>query len=154
MSLTTDTIRQIQDYLASIAMKSGSFDNVRTSEPKKAPSGFDLSVYLQSCRPAASGLISTSVRVEFTIRMYQNMLAEPQDGIDAFIGAAAWNILTLINADVTLGGLVEQVDVLGKDGEAMAAEAGYIEIDNRMHRVMTINVPVKVNDAFDQVRTA
>jgi hypothetical protein len=150
MSLTRDTIRKVMDELQSIGARSANFSQVIQHEPKAAPEDFWMAVYLQSMRPASSGLISTSIRAEFSIRLYQDMLAEPRDAIDAFVAAATWDIIDSIHQDLTLGGLVELVDVLGKDGEPLSAEAGYVDIGGKLFRVTTINVPVKINDAFDQ----
>lgn len=152
-SLTRDTPRLIIEYLTSICSRTANFDNVRQHEPKSKPTGFEASVFMSTLRPAASGLAITSVRAEFTIRIYQNMLMEPQDAIDSFLAAAVWDVMAAISADVTLGGLVRSVSLLGEEGDALNAENGYIDVDHAMFRVSSIVVPVIINDAFDQVRT-
>lgn len=155
MSLSRDMVRQIMDYLQSIGSQSANFEEVILHEPKAAPESFWMSVYLSGIRPApTSGLRATSLRVEFSIRMYQDMLMEPQDAIDAFVAGATWDIMVRISGDLDLGGLVESVDLQGYAGEPMSADAGYVEIGHKMFRVTTINVPTIINDAFDQVRSA
>ena len=39
---------------------------------------------------------------------------------------------------------------VGAEGEPMRAEGGYIDVDKRMYRVMTITVGVVLNDCFEQ----
>jgi hypothetical protein len=156
MSLSRDTPRLIIEYLASICSASANFDDVNMAEPKSAPSGFDASVFMSGLQPAASGLTATSLRATFSIRVYQNMLMEPQGAIDALVASAIWDVMIAINADLTLGGLVgvRSVAVLGEDGEALRMETGYITIGGTLFRVFEIFVPVLLNDAMTQGVTA
>lgn len=152
MSAANSLPQKVIEAVAGHALESGWFDRVNQAEPKSAPSGSRMtaSVWIQGMQPAASGLISTSVRFELSVRLYSSMLAEPEDMIDPDLMAAAWDLWTAYSGDFTLGGLVESVDLLGKDGDPLKSEAGYIEIDRRLYRVITISLPVKINDAFDQ----
>lgn len=156
MSQKRDTPRLIIEYLASICQRSGNFDDVNQHEPKSAPTGFDASVFMSGLTPARSGLTATSARAEFTIRLYQNMLSEPQDAIDAMVAAANWDVMVAINADLTLGGIpgIRSVAVLGEDGDALRMETGYITIGSTLFRVFDTLIPVLINDAFTQGVTA
>lgn len=152
MSGANNLPQQVIEAVASHAMRSGWFDKVNQTEPKAAPgNGLSAAVWVQGMRPASSGLASTSVRFELSVRLYSSMLAEPQDQIDPNLMAAAWDLFAAYSAGFTLGGLVESVDLLGKDGNPLESDAGYVEIDRRLYRVITITLPVKINDAFDQV---
>lgn len=152
MSLANNLPQQVIEAVAGHVMQSGWFDRVNQHEPKSAPGNqLTAAVWVQGMRPATSGLASTSVRFELSVRLYSSMLAEPQDMIDPNLMAAAWDLWADYSGHFTLGGLVESVDLLGKDGNPLESEAGYIPIDNRLYRVITITLPVKVNDAFDQV---
>ncbi|HKN43501.1 MAG TPA: hypothetical protein VJW23_06225, partial [Propionibacteriaceae bacterium] len=82
MSLDIDTIL---DGIVSHALASGWFERVNQHEPKNAPgNGLTVAVWIQSIdpMPRASGLTSSTVRVELTERIYSNMLQEPPDMID------------------------------------------------------------------------
>jgi hypothetical protein len=143
---------RIIDALAQHALSLGHFEQVNVYEPKSSPqTDLMCTIWVQSLRPTSSGLTSTSVRFQCSVRIYTSMLQEPPDIIDPVMMAAAWDLLSSYSGAFTLGGLVESVDLLGKDGDPLSGEAGYIEIDRKMFRVFTITLPVKINDAFDQV---
>lgn len=152
MSLANDLPNKVIKAVADHAMASGWFDRVNQAEPKSAPgNGLTAAIWVQGMRPAASGLISTSVRFELAVRLYSSMLAEPIDEIDPSLMAAAWDLWVAYSDHFTLGGLVESVDLLGHSGDPLGSEAGYVDIGGRLYRVVTITLPVKINDAFDQV---
>ena len=70
----------------------GFFDYVTKHEPKNRPGpGLTAATWIQDVRPtqARSGLAATSIRIEFTTRIYSNMLAEPADDIDVNVYTAA-----------------------------------------------------------------
>jgi hypothetical protein len=56
------------------------------------------------------------------------------------------------SGDFDLGGVggVRYIDLLGSTGTVLGAVAGYIEIDKKMFRVMTMTIPIIINDAFVQ----
>lgn len=150
MSLDTDAL---VDAVCSHALATGLFDAVNSHEPKTGPgSGMYAAVWVQSMRGVkSSGLNSTSVLVVFNVRLYSNMLQEPQDAIDPNIMRAADVLLRAYSADFRLDGLIRNVDLLGQHSQAMGGDAGYLEIDKVMSRVFTLNVPCIVNDLWDQV---
>ena len=152
MSISENLPQTVINEVAKHALAAGYFDKVNNFEATSAPgNNLDAAVWVQTLEPAASGLISTSVRFELEVRIYSSMFTEPRDMIDPQMMAAAWHLMTAYSANFTLGGLVESVDLLGKDGSPLHGEAGYVEIDRRMFRVFTITLSVKINDAFDQV---
>src|SRR6185437_10624643 len=67
--------------------------------------------------------------------------------------AANTDLMGAFSGDFDLGGVadVREVDLLGANGTKLSAQAGYVEIDRRMYRIMTINIPIVINDAFSQV---
>lgn len=154
MTVSEDLPEQLIEAIASVCSATGSFDFVNQHEPKSAPTGLGAAVWIQSMRPASqrSGLTATSVRFECSIRIYSNMLAEPQDFIDPEMTKVAWRVMTDLTAGLTLNGQVEYIDLLGSDGEPLAWEAGYITIDKAMFRVITITVPMIIEDAWTQGR--
>jgi len=149
-------IDPIIDAVVSDVQATGYFDKVNTHEPKRAPrSGMTAAVWVQRMLPfvARSGVNSTSAVLVFIIRLYKDMLKEPQDAIDPMMLRATANIIRRYHDDFDFGldaiG-VSNVDLLGAAGTPLGAEAGFLEIDNRMFRVFDIQVPVIVNDVWTQ----
>lgn len=142
-----------QDAIVSHAKHLGVFDRVFAHEPKSAPlSGFSCAIWAAHIIPiTASGLSSTSVRVQYAIRVFGNMTKEPQDGIDRDILGAVAKLMAAYSGDFTLGGEARHIDLLGRYGPSLSAQAGYLNQDNRLFRVMTITLPVVFDDVFEQV---
>lgn len=146
-------VTDILDGVVSHALASGWFERVNQHEPKSAPgNGITAAVWADRIEPArASGLQKTSARVVFNVRIYSSMLQEPQDDIDPQIMLAVDDLMTAYSGDFELGGNVRNVDLLGMGGTPLSAQAGYINVSGTMYRVMTISLPVIVNDVWDQV---
>lgn len=145
----------IFDAVVSDAQASGYFDRVNKHEPKRKPGkGLTASVWIQNITPLAlaSGLAATSARVLFILRIYSNMLKEPQDMIDPELMRAASNLMRRYHDDFDFAGAIRNVDLLGQFGISLEATAGYLEIDNTMFRIMDITIPCIVNDVWPQVR--
>jgi hypothetical protein len=150
VSALTDALT---DAIQSHALATGLFERVNAHEPKSSPgNGLTAAVWAQSVFPvpAASGLTSTTGRIEFNVRIYQNMIAEPQDAIDPAMLAAVDELFALYSGDFTLGGSIRNVDLLGAHGAPMSAQAGYLEVGNGNYRIMTITLPLIVNDLWNQ----
>ena len=136
------------------AMQLGVFDSVNGHEPKSAPgSGVTCAAWAQNIRPIplASGLDATSALVVLNQRVYIPMVAEPQDMIDPRVVGAVTALMQAYTEGFTLGGQIRNVDLLGMYGVPMDAQAGYLEQDKKMFRVMTVTLPLVVNDAWNQV---
>lgn len=141
------------DAVVSHAQAIGHLEQVNQHEPKSAPAGMLTgAVWVQDLRPlpAESGLNSTTVMVTLMIRIYRNMISEPQDAIDPEVMAAVDALCAAYSAAFTLGGAVKDVDLLGRNGQGMWARAGYIPQDGRLYRVFDINLPLVVNDLWSQ----
>lgn len=136
-------------------LSSGAFDRVNIVEPKTAPgSGLTAAVWLTwlGPDPGDSGLAVTSALVVFTARFYTSMISEPQDLIDPAMLNVTAKIVEIYSAGFTLGGAVMDVDLLGSRGHGqLAATAGYINQDGKLMRVMDINIPIIVADAWPQI---
>jgi hypothetical protein len=132
----------------------GLFEKVNGHEPKNAPGhGLTASVWVQDLSPIqAGGLDSTSGRVELSVRVSTNMLAEPQDGIDPRMLTAVAELIGAYTGDFEIGPLtgVRGIDLLGAYGTPLSAKAGYLNQDGKLFRVMTITLPVIVNDLWTQ----
>lgn len=157
-NLTTDAsedwIDDIFDAVVSDVQASGYFDKVNMHEPKRKPgNGLTAAVWLQGLTPIGqiSGLAATSGRLLFILRLYSNMLQEPQDAIDPNLVRAASNIIRRYHDDFDFNGTIRNVDLLGAYGVALEAQAGYLEQGGTMYRVIDIQVPCLVNDIWPQV---
>jgi len=130
----------------------GQFERVLGHEPKSAPgNGLSAAVWVDSIRPVlSSGLTSTSARLVLKLRVYTNMLADPQDTIDERILTAVDALMAEYSGDFELGGLGRNVDVFGVDGDPLSADAGYMEQDSKLYRVMVITLPLVINDLWAQ----
>lgn len=150
----TLNISGILDGVVSHAMALGMFERVNQHEPKNNPGlGLTCAVWVDRIGPAptGSGLQSTTALLVFSVRVYTSMLAEPQDMIDPNITAAVDALMAAYSGDFDLGGTVRNVDLLGQAGTPLSAQAGYLNLDGKLYRVMTITLPVVVNDVWDQV---
>lgn len=146
-------VRTILDRVQSHALASGYFDAVNGSEPKSPPGrGLTAAVWVQDIGPArgTSGIQSTTVRLEFMVRLYTSLVTDDPDVIDPNLMDALDNLLAAYSADFTLDGAVRQVDLLGAYGTPLSAKAGYLVQSGNEYRVMDITLPVVVNDLWDQ----
>jgi len=144
----------VLDALESHAKRLGEFERVNFHEPKNSPgSGVTVALWVQRIRSAAgqSGLDKTTARIEFNIRLYTSMVADPQDAIDPTLLRLTLLLMGKYSGDFTLDGLVRNVVLMdGMTGPGLSSEAGYVPIDNKMFRVMTISLPLIVNDMWLQ----
>jgi hypothetical protein len=140
--------------VADHALRSGLFERVNGHEPKNAPgNGLTAAVWVDTIDPVAlaSGLAATAARVAVMLRIYSSMLQEPQDAIDPNVVSAASALMASFSGDFDLGGQVRNVDLLGQHGVGLRAQAAYLEQDRKHYRVMTVTVPLIINDVWNQV---
>ena len=150
--MALDTLAILQAAESHVAA-TGHFERVNRHEPKNAPgNGLTAAIWVQDLRPAAqaSGLAAIAAILIVNVRLYSNMLADPQDLIDPKLVAATDALMSAYASDFTLGDRVRNVDLLGQFGEGLSAKAGYLEQDRKMFRVMTINLPLVINDVWTQ----
>lgn len=146
-------INGILDGLQSHALASGLFDRVAGHEPKAPPgNGLSCAFWVQAIAPvqAASGLAITTGRLEFNARFYSPFIQQPEDAIDPNLIAAVDTMLTAYSGDFELGGTVRNIDLLGQTGTPLSAQAGYLSQGGKTYRVMTLVIPVIVNDLWGQ----
>lgn len=145
----------IFDAVVSDVQASGYFDKVQQHEPKRRPrKGLTAAIWVQSIEPlgSASGQAATTALLVFIVRMFSNMLKEPQDGIDPELLKAVSNLMRRYhdNFDFGLDPVVRNVDVFGEFGVKLSATAGYEEIDGTVFRIYDLLVPIVVNDVWPQ----
>ncbi len=147
-------IMTVFDKVVSYALSSGRFDNVNQHEPKVSPgTGVLCSVWMQLIKPLrTSGMNATSGLLVLQARIYMNFRSEPYDMIDPNVMSAVCDVMSALSSDFNFGGAanVRAIDLLGSSGTSLSAQAGYIEIDRVMFRVMTIVIPIIINDMFIQ----
>lgn len=132
----------------------GLFETVNLHEPKSKPgTGLTCAIWADKIGPASgsSGLASTSVLVVFAVRLYTPMLQQPYDAIDPNMLSAVDALMGAYSGVFTLEGQVREVDLLGEFGTPLSAQAGYITQDGKLYRVMTLSLPLVVNDLWTQV---
>lgn len=150
-------IGEVFDRLVSYALQGNRFQSVNQHEPKNAPgNGISCSIWIQDMTPARlGGQAATSWLVVFNARIYMSFTSQPYDMIDPRVTAAALQMIAALSGDFNFGSIpdadIRHVDLLGANGVKLGARAGYMEIDRHMYRVMTVTIPIVVNDAFTQV---
>jgi hypothetical protein len=148
-------VNAIFDHAISYALQTGRFESVNGHEPKSNPgNGITCAVWAQTIAPIqAGGLAATSGKVVLNQRIYTNFISQPFDAIDPEVMAAVADLMTAYSGDFEFGGDADTrfVDLLGAYGDDLNAQAGYIDIDRKIFRVMTLTVPVILNDMFVQV---
>lgn len=147
--------KTVLDELVGHCLRRGTLDSVNKFQAEQSPgNGVTCSIWVQHIGPArsGSGMSSTSVRVEYGIRLYTPMLQAPKDAIDENLLAACADLMMSFTGAFTLGGVARAIDLLGAYGRPMEAVAGYARFPDTdaEYRVMTITLPVVVNDVWDQ----
>lgn len=147
--------KTVLSELESHCLRRGTMDQVNTYQPEQVPgNGVTCAIWVQRIGPAraGSGLSATSVRVEYGVRLYTPSLQAPKDAVDTFLLEATSDLMLSFTGDFTLGGVARAIDLLGAYGAPMEAVAGYARFPDgdTEFRIMTISVPVVVNDVWDQ----
>lgn len=146
-------IGSLLDAVISHASASGWFDQVNGHEPlhPSPTGGITAGVWVDRITPIrASGLDSVSAVVTFQMMLYQSTQMQPLDALDPHMVQAVDALCTAYCGDFTLGGQARAVDVLGAYGQGLDVRAGYLMQDGTRQRVMTISLPVIVNDLWTE----
>lgn len=144
-----------QDLISAItshALALGVFDSVNGHQPTSVPNtGMTCAVWAQEidADPENSGLATTSTAVELNVRLYMALNPQAPDAIDPAMMNATSELLAAYNGDFTLEGLVRNVEVL-----QAKARAGYMDQADQTLRVMTISLPIGINDLWEQVASS
>ena len=145
-------IAGILDAMVSHALSTGYFQQVNQHDSKQSSfEGLTCEIWIEQVNPVkTSGLASTSVRIQFEVRMYSGTLTEPYDDIETNMMLALDALMRAYMGDFTLGGIIRHVDAFGAYGTGVQARTGYINHDGKEFRVFSLNVPVIVDDLWDQ----
>jgi hypothetical protein len=143
--------------LASHALTLGMFDRVNAHEPTHTPgTGISAAFWAGNIRPLPSmgGLSESAAVVVYNGRLYMAAGSTPDqaDVIDPAMMTAVDKLLTAYHGDFELGGTATAIDLLGKSGASLSAEAGYIRYDDggSVMRTFTITIPVIFAHAWTQ----
>jgi hypothetical protein len=143
----------LTNALVSLAQATGLFSVVGAHEPASPPAtGLTAALWPQSIAPArrVSGLAATSARVEFMLRVYMPATTGALDSIDPAMITAATTMINVLTGDFTLGGTVFEVDLLGANGNPLAAKAGYVDQAGQLFRIMDITIPLVIDNVWAQ----
>lgn len=154
MAFDQAAVNALFDNVQSAALTLGIFESVNSHEPKSAPgNGITAALWVDTIAPQgrASGLNATSGVVTLDFRIYSSFVQQPADAIDPNILTAVTTLLGLFSGEFTLGGTVWEIDLLGAYGRAMSAQAGYINQDGKIYRVMTVTLPIVIENLWNQV---
>jgi hypothetical protein len=145
-------ITDIFDEVVSHASRLGVFSSVNTSDPTNTPSA-ELSAYISiaSCRTIqASGLNTTSARLELTVQIFTSTIQSPVDTMDMELLNAVDLLIASFCNDFTLDGELRMVDILGSEGDPLGVSFGYVDQDDNTYRVAVITLPLLINDVWTQ----
>jgi len=139
--------------VVSVPLATGLFDQVNQNEPKSAPgNGITCAIWVQDIRPVgrASGLAATSGIVTFNERIYTSFVSPDSAEIDPNMLTACTTLLGAYSEEFTLNGDARAIDLLGMYGAPMSATAGYLNQDGKLYRIMTVVLPIILNDLWSQ----
>lgn len=144
--------KAIFGLIGSAAQSTGLFDSVIGHEPKSAPQLSQrptFAYWFGPIRPIqSSGLASVSVRLEIQGCVFINAFQEPADSIETDACDYIDALMTLYCGDLQLGGESRYIDVLGSDGDPLSITPGYMEIDKKFFRIVSLMIPILINDAW------
>jgi hypothetical protein len=121
---------------------------VNSHQPVNKPgNGTTCSVWANTIESYSegSGLSATAGLVTVNVRVFNTMAQAPYDGIDATVVNAAAIVLGVFSGSFTLSANVRNVDLMNLKGVA-----GYMDFGGGNTRVMTITVPMVINDVWAQ----
>lgn len=145
-------IKEITDLLVSHAQATGYFEYVNEHESRQSgTNGISAGIWVESINPIkSSGLASASVRIEFEMRIYASTYADPYDDIELRLAEATDAMFTSYIGDFELAGDARHIDVFGAYGRNLNVRAGFINQAGKEFRVFQIQIPVIVNDVWDE----
>ena len=156
MTLNRAAIDAAYSAVLSHVSATGQFQTINGHEPLSTPvlSGVAAAQWAAYLGPAiGSGLSQTSALLVLNVRVQSLATGDrlTLDAMDPRLLTATSAVLTRLIGDLTLGGTVRCIDVRGMSGKRLEANAGYMEQNKTMQRVMVITVPIIINDAWAEV---
>jgi hypothetical protein len=146
------------DKLVSHAKATGLFTDVIGYEPKAPVPTEPLygAVIVTRIQPTTvfTSLNGTACMCSATLRLYRNMLTEPQADGEVKILSATEHMIGVYSGSFTLDGAVDFIDLLGANEHNTKLEAtlGYGVLGQTMYRISDITVPLVLDDTWTQER--
>lgn len=89
----------------------------------------------------------TIERHTILVRIYENMLAEPEEAIELDMANVVSRVMASLIGEYDLGATIRNIDVGGQHGDALRATWGYLDVGGRMFRIADIHVGLIVDDS-------
>lgn len=149
-------INSTLDTVLSYLKADGRFPNVQIGEFKQPPvtkEKIAAAVFMDRVEVIllfANG--GTRENHVVTIRVYKDMLEEPEASVEKAVAFAISEISSDLMGDFDLGASIVNIDVAGAHGPVYGAVWGYIEVSGRNYRIADITVPLIVDDSATLVQ--
>jgi hypothetical protein len=153
MAFDQAAVNALFDAVRTHALELGVFSAVATHEAKSKPNyGVSCEIWVNELSPLPqfSGLAETAALVVFHVRIRSSFMAKPEDDTDKRLMAAVSALIAEYSGHFTLSGLAVAVDLLGMHGQPLGAQAGYLEQDGTLFRVMTVTLPIVLDNVWTQ----
>jgi hypothetical protein len=137
--------------IVSVLQKVGSIEQTITGQGQNPPSaGVGAVVWAGPIRPVArrSGLGAVSIALDINVRLTVPMSTQPPESVETTLLGAFSDMCNALAGGFTLGGQVEQVDLLGAYGSGLHGDPGYVPYDGATYRCITAVVPVVLDDVW------
>ena len=114
---------------------------VQVGEPKAPPQApLSAAIFMADVAVVSLTLSSTIERHTMQVRIYKDMLAEPEENVEMEVARVVSDVMADLVGEYDLGTTVRNVDVGGQHGGALAARWGYVDVGGKMYRVADITV--------------
>lgn len=144
----TTTINLVVSFL----QKRGEYSFVQIGEPKSPPRGDLAAAVFVSDASVVGVTLQTTIEIhELTIRLYRNMMEEPEEDNELRISQAVTGIVSDLLGDYDLGASVRNIAV-GEYGRTISATYGYLDVGGTMYRMVDISVPLVVDGSATPVQ--
>lgn len=153
MAFSQAAVNALFDQVRTHVLDLGYFTGVTTHEAKSKPNhGMSAEIWVQDIHPvgAVSGLGESAGAITFHVRLRTSFMRKPEDDTDKLLLTATTALMAEYSGNFTLGGSVFAVDLLGMHGTALSAQAGYLEQDGTLFRVMTVTLPIVIDNLWTQ----
>lgn len=158
MTALDDRIDGIFAEIKNPIMALGIFKTVAFYEPKAAPPADHCALWGDRLRaiPRRSGLATAAFLMMINCRIYNSygsadFVDQTAAAVEPKVFRAAAAVMGEFIGNFTLETLDGNIDVLGDNGFALDAVPGYINHDGIIFRVITVQIPVIINDLFAEV---